>query len=341
MIQRLLCLTFAVLLCAPAWSADDEPTYDELIEQLKRPWFKVGLLIQIVGDYQGERPAGTSDGFSLGNARLSLGGDLDGGFSYFFQGTFAENAALLDGFVGIELSERTRLRFGLKKTPFSAEFLESAAGIDFVNRSRVVSALAPNRQLGAEFSGYTSNDRVHYSLGLFNGNRFAQSGTNDNDRLLSVGRIAWHGFDGEERRLVVAGSAGYSSDTMAVIPVGTLAGGFDGTRKLYGIDARYVDGPLLLAAEAIRADLDFTAGGSARPEGWYATVGYHVAERHQLLVRWDAFDPDTLGVDSDQLLLGYNFWPTQPTELQINLVFPTDGGSSDRTQLLVNAQVAF
>jgi len=64
------------------------------------------------------------------------------------------------------------LRFGLFKSPFSHEFLTSAASLDFVRRSQVVSALAPARRIGAQLRGALGGGLIAYRLGVFNGNGF-------------------------------------------------------------------------------------------------------------------------------------------------------------------------
>ncbi len=65
-----------------------------------------------------------------------------------------------------------------------------------------------------------------------------------------------------------------------------------------------------------------------------------LTEKSQLLVRWDKFEPDSGESSPDFFVFGYNLWPTQPTELQVNYVIPTRGDFGDQ-RVLVNAQVAF
>ena len=40
-------------------------------------------------------------------------------------------------------------------------------------------------------------------------------------------------------------------------------------------------------------------------------------------------------------MLGYNFWPSTPFELQLNYLLPVSDGDTDNHQILVNFQVTF
>jgi hypothetical protein len=223
---------------------------------------------------------------------------------------------------------------GRFKTPFSRELLTYAGSIDFVDRSRVVSALAPNRQVGVRLSGQL-DDHVSWAAGGFTG------GSNNvpGEPLLGVLRLEGSGIDvGEDGVLALAGQAGFGRDGA----VGAGAGGnaFRGDGVLLGVDGRFTSGPLLLAAEYIRADWDPTFGGDGDADGLYATVGWHVRENHQVLARWDRYRSVTALDADDAIVLGYNVWPTGASEIQVNGVFPMrDSGLPYR--LLVNFQIGF
>ena len=104
-------------------------------------------------------------------------------------------------------------------------------------------------------------------------------------------------------------------------------------------DARIQAGRLLLAGEWIGARLKTTAGPDTEPWGLHLTGGWSLGPRSQALVRWDRYD-DGPGSGSDHVLLGYNLWPTSPTEVQVNYVIPVDESASNH-RLLVNFQVGF
>jgi hypothetical protein len=60
---------------------------------------------------------------------------------------------LLEAIVSWSPDPRLMISAGRFKTPFSREFIQDIANIDFVNRSRVVVALVPNRQRGLRLRG--------------------------------------------------------------------------------------------------------------------------------------------------------------------------------------------
>jgi hypothetical protein len=84
---------------------------------------------------------------------ILLSGSLDGDFDYFLQTNFAASPSILDARVGWTASEQFGVWAGRFKTPVSAELLTFAGSLDFVNRSRMVEALAPGRQMGVQFRG--------------------------------------------------------------------------------------------------------------------------------------------------------------------------------------------
>lgn len=308
-----------------------EPVLDDLRAVFQQPGLTVGALLQAVMD------PGFDDQPARGQvaaARLRVSGDLDGGFRYDLQTNFAASPSLLDARVGWVHSDAFAIDAGRFKTPFSREFLTYAGSIDFVNRARVVSALAPNRQVGVRLSGRL-DEHVSWAAGGFTG------GSNNvpGEPLLGVFRIEGSGIDvGEEGVLALAGQVGFGQDGA----VGAGAGGnaFRGDGVLLGIDARFTSGPLLLAAEYIRGDWETTLGAEGDADGLYATVGWHLQENHQVLARWDRFRSASVLDADDAIVLGYNVWPTGATEIQVNGVFPMrDSGLPYR--LLVNFQIGF
>jgi len=70
-------------------------------------------------------------------------GNIDKKFSYFFQFDFTKSSAVLDAKLRYQYSTAFGIDAGLFKAPFSREYLTYAADIDFINRSQVVSTLAP------------------------------------------------------------------------------------------------------------------------------------------------------------------------------------------------------
>jgi hypothetical protein len=59
-----------------------------------------------------------------------------------------------------------------------------------------------------------------------------------------------------------------------------------------------------------------------------------------LLARWDHFDGDFIGTDSESIVGGINFSPTKFSEVQLNYSYPIEQGA-DFSQILLNLQLAF
>ncbi len=295
---------------------------------------RLGMLLQVVGDFQGEGRTRGQNGFTIPNARLRLTGELGGGFGVLLQANFTNTLSILDAAVRYRLGARATLQAGAFKAPFSREALTAAGDIDFVNRSQVVTALAPARQIGGQVAGRFS-DHWDYGLGVFNGNGIRPVG-NDNGSMLVAGRLGARPAD----RVDIAVSVAYSRDDDAPLGGGFLAS-FRGERTLVGADARLERGRWLLSAELIAARLDFLPGPAATPTGWHLTAGYGVGARGRLLVRWDAFRADGVQPNRDLLVLGYLVRTTTHTTFRINDVIPLAGGGLRRQQLLVGWQVAY
>lgn len=337
----LLAIALAPAVAAPQATDSEEPLLDELRRYFQRDALSVGILFQFVADFQADRSFAGNNGFSLANARVRVYGELDGGFGYLVQANLIDSPAVLDAEGHYRVTGALVLRGGLFKAPFSRESLTGAGSIDFVNRSQVVRALAPGRELGAQVGGDLLDGVISYGVGLFNGNRFDGNG-NDSNEFLWAGRISLvpGTLKGPEEgdRLELGINVGLSDDESATI--GDLATEFEGRRTLYGADARLTRGRLLVSGEVIAGRLEPDVGAAADPFGFHLTAGYKPSARSQLLFRWDSLSPDGLRRDLDLLIFGLNVWPTGVTELQVNYIIPTQD-SLDNHQVLVNAQVGF
>jgi hypothetical protein len=133
--------------------------------------------------------------------------------------------------------------------------------------------------------------------------------------------------------------AAFSNDRNVAIP--SVTGSFQGQRILFGADAEFQHEKWLLAGEWITASLDPPNSDSFQPWGYYATVGYNVAPRHQVLVRLDGFsDGQAFTTEEEELILGYNLLWTSALKVQVNYVTPLDeidaGTLGARLQLALN-----
>lgn len=325
-----------------AAAQDAEPKFDALVSNFQTEALKIGVLLQAIGDIQGTRIAPGMNGFSVGAAWIRLRGSLDGGFGYLFQSNLALSPSVLDAAVSYRAGDAVTVQAGRFKVPFSAEFLIYAGSIDFVSRSQVVAALAPNRDAGVQVSGRPGSGAVEYVVGAFNGNRSAAG--NDDGELLYAARVVWRPAiataSSPDDALEVAVNVANSNDTAAPIGIGFIPA-FTGTRTLVGADMRLTRGPWLATAEFISARLEPTVGPVRRPEGWQATGGYELTPKSQALLRWDVFRAAGIGPDVEQIVVGYNRWPTKATELQLNYIVPTNLGGFNHHRILVNLQLGF
>ncbi len=339
-----LTLVLSCVLFSPVAQAQEaeEPRLNDLIANFKKPYLSFGALFQFVADFQPERSFAGNNGFSIGNMRLSLSGELDQGIGYFFQTNVANSPAILDAKAYYRFSPALVVDVGLYKAPFSRELLTGAGNLDFARRSQVVTALAPARQIGASLRGDVADGVVSYGVGIFNGNKFNGNRNDSNDFLyvarLSVFPKALQGTRPGDR-LELAINVGRSQDEDTDFGGGFLFD-FEGEQTLVGADFRLTRDRFLLAGEFIAARLEFAVGPTADPTGFHLTGGYQLTQWSQFLVRWDSFSPDGVRADSDLVLLGYNVWPTGATQLRANYVIPTVGGV-DNHQLLMSAQLAF
>jgi phosphate-selective porin len=316
---------------------------DSLLTELARRFqtepLRLGMLLQVVGDFQDNRNDGVSNGFRVPNARLKLSGRLDNGFGYLVQTNFASSTVLLDAALSYRAAEVVTLQAGKFKVPFSGELLTAAGELDFIDRAQVVRALAPGRQLGAQAGGRVAHGVVQYGLGVFNGNT---GSSNDDDHLLTAGRVAIvpiGNSPSSTRHFEIAGNLAYSHDTD--VSLGSLGSSFAGRRTLYGADVRWRHDDWLVAGEFIGARLEPDSGRTTDPVGWQGTLGYHISRKVQLLARWDGLRPDGRAADSDLLLVGFRAWPTGA--VQFRLAYQRDLAITDASPhgVLAGAQLGF
>lgn len=315
--------------------SQETPLLDEFRTNFQKESFRIGALVQIVGDFQTERTMPGNNGFSIANMRLNLSGTLDEGFSYFLQTNFLNAPSILDAYMSYAPLHAMTVDAGLLKVPFSKEYLTSAADIDFVNRSQSVDAMTLGRQAGVQVRGGFENGMIRYRAGVFNGNTgFAG---NDNNDFLVAGRVSLFPFEQKSGQTLEIGINGGRSHDNGVLVLGTP---FTGVRTIAGADGRWTAGRVLLAAEYVATEYRVAGTGAKMPEGFYFTAGYMITDKSQILVRYDNFRSHGIGTDSDLFLAGYNLWPTAVTEIQVNIVVPRFNTAVNKPQLLLNTQVS-
>jgi hypothetical protein len=320
-----------------SFGQDEEPIYDEFIKNFKKDYFTLEMLLQAVADFQPERTIIGNNGFSVSNLRLRMFGHLDKNFSYFFQASFIISPLLLDAIVRYKFSDALMLSAGQFKAPFSKEFLTYAANIDFVNRAQATTLLSPRREIGFQLSGKFVDDLLEYRAGIFNGNG-PNKFSNDNNSFMYVGRIvATPKTDNSKYEIGL--NAGYSMDDDGSI----FAKSFKGKRTFLGGDFRAEVHNFLFSTEIIMNKLDGiidSAQSESEPYGYHITLGYKPLSNHQFLIRYDNLSPEGIISDSEFYIIGYNFWPTQVAELQLNYIIDSKQSEFKYHWILINFQIS-
>lgn len=309
--------------------AQDEPILDALRGRLKSDAFSLGILAQVGGTLQFD-PEDATNGFRVRAARISMRGNLDKGFNYFVQTELVSSITLLDARLGYNFNDRIGLHAGLYKAPFGGEYLITLSRVDFVNRS-LLTTLVPRRQVGVALHGTSASRIVEYTVGMFNGNGRTLGG-NDNNSMMFVGRVVLR--PQVAGNLAIGANFSYSED-------GT--GQARTTWRRVGGDFRYTRDQLLLSAEVVYTDNDpegaFTPGNN--PFGYHATLGYMIdADVQQVLLRFEGLQLDLPDVDfRNQLVFGYNYWPTRAFLLQLNYLLPVNDADLQNHAIVAKLQV--
>jgi phosphate-selective porin len=315
---------------------ENEPVYDEFIKNFKKDYFTLEMLFQVVADFQPERTIIGNNGFSVSNMRLKMKGNLDENFGYFFQANFTSSPLLLDAVVKYKFSSHFMMEAGQFKVPISKEFLTFAGDIDFVNRSQVAEFLAPKRDIGFQLSGKFINDLLEYRAGIFNGS--GANKLNNNNSFLFAGRIS--AKSKTETSSYEAGiNTGYSENSDGKI----ISMNFKGKKIFAGGDFRAEIHNFLFSTEVIMNKLDGlidSVQSTSEPFGYHITLGYKPFQNHQFLFRYDNLSPDGITSDSELYIIGYNFWPSKPTELQFNYIIDSKQTDFSNHWFLLNLQIS-
>jgi len=294
----------------------------------------LGALLQVDGTAS---RADTPNSFELRVARLRFRGAAHR-LRFFVQTDFVRRPAVLDTRLRLAVSEAVSVTAGLYKTPFSGELLLFRGNLSFLERSRVVNALAPRRQTGVSVRAHLVPGWLQIEGGVFNGNG-ARLRTNDNDAFLYVGRLTGELPLGGRGQLVVGANGAFSQDeALALSPAPAP---FTGRRTVGGADVRLTWNAWLFAAEGIVAHLAPAAGTAYQPRGLHVTGGYRVNDHHQVVLRADVYSDGRAATNEPSLVLvGYNVAWTPTAKLQVNYRAPmediTGGAVGARLQLALN-----
>ena len=329
--QKLLFIGVLFFILKADFFAQDKSLYELLKENFKKKYLSIGLQFQGLADFQPERNLAGNNGFRIANLKLKIKGDLDDNVGYYIQMNFVKSVSLYDAFISYKHSDLIKLDLGQFKSPFSTEELTSSSVIDFVNRSQVVSKIAPGRQIGLQLSGKLKEAHIFYTAGIFNGNGI--NTTNDNQHFLYLGRMGYSQNFNKNNKIDLALNAGFSKDDME---------SFQGDRFIAGGDFRLVVDNILLSSEYIFQKLKDSMKTKFTNLGYHITVGYSVSEIVQLLARWDSYIPDKLiGTENNLAILGCNISPNEFIFIRINYLINPDDKEFKHHRLLVSSQLVF
>jgi phosphate-selective porin OprO/OprP len=141
------------------------------IESLdKRSEIRLRALVQADGRFwfdDTQRPQ--TDTFLIRRAYSWVEGRLPYGVNFMLNPDFGGGTVVLqDAYLGIDLDDAVKFRFGKFKSPFGLERLQPTSNLSFVEFG-LPSLLAPNRDVGAMVYGDVFNRFAGYAAGVFNG----------------------------------------------------------------------------------------------------------------------------------------------------------------------------
>jgi hypothetical protein len=278
----------------------------------------VGTLLQV--DATVNEPERT-DGFEARVARVRLKGEVERA-AFFVQTELTAAPSLLDVRLRVPLNDRLVLRLGLYKSPFSASIIEFRGALPLPERPRVVNALAPRRQTGGHLAADLIPGALSLDVGVYNGNGRTLA-DNDNDSFLYIARVS--GMAAVSGATLAWGAnAGYSRD--ATVSIRNTASEFAGTRVPVGVDLSATAPRWRVLGEVLAVHLAPRQGDRQRPFGYAITTGVSPAEQHEVLLRYDHFNPDAprTGALEDRWSIGYTFFAAPAVQLRAEYNAPAD-----------------
>lgn len=309
------------------------PPYSVLKKLLNHGVLDVRLKLRILGGVQAEHDT-RRDGFEFQQVRAQAGGRLDK-FFYHLQVDAVASPVVVDALIGYQPWRALGFAIGRTKVPFSGEYLVDDTQIEFAERSEIVNAVAPKRQIGMQLDGAVASSRVRYRIGAYNGADMRQ--LDWARRLLYAGRIEGTPLklDFKSQQvgldLGVNGAFGWAEriDFSALAPFAPV-GPWAGSRLLAGADGRLRLGPAWLAGESIFANYsgDETIGArSFWAWGGYAEVGAQLLPRVvEIKVRYDALYATSSERYNQFIIGGITVFPTEFLRVHLDYAWGTGRG---------------
>jgi phosphate-selective porin OprO and OprP len=254
---------------------------------------KIRALLQADGRYFLDDEDVVDDTYLLRRARAIFEGSVGPYIGFRLMPDFAgDETTLFDAYVDVGVDPAT-LRAGKFKAPVGLERLQSAPYLHFAERA-YPTELAPNRDIGGQFLGSVSDERLTYALAVTNGTPDGQNSpaTNPDDNFELSARLFGEPLEG--LGIGVAGTIGDKEggfgeeDAVDFLPRYRSPGqntifeyaettGADGEHLRWTPQAYYYYGPFGLMAEYIQSELEVTNGtvtDSLQHEATQVTAAY-------------------------------------------------------------------
>lgn len=296
---------------------NSEPLSDELHEMLKSDPFNVGLLLQSTANYSfKEDDFNDGRSFGLGVARLRLGGELDGNFSYVLQMEFLRGVSAIDLALGYEKSEQFKIVVGAQKPDIGLDLQPNPGNTDFINRARLIGTMINSREVGVSAQG--TLNVFDYNVAVFNGQGLDIENDGNFMYLAKLGYTVELDANGS-----VYAAVNGALNTTEDHAVGNS--GFSATdRLIYGAYAKFDSDVWFGALEFLQTSFDDQEPTNERITGFYTTIGNKVTDRSEILGRWDHISYNNEDFNSNRFVLGWNYQATTLISFQVNALAEFD-----------------
>lgn len=235
------------------------------------------------------------DGTKFRRARFYFSGTAYNDMEFMLQIDFASgNVTFKNVYLGLNGLIRPKILIGQFEEPFSLDELSSSNGLSFLERAQPA-AFVPSRNVGFMLSDVSNDQNLTWNFGVFKqtddtGLAIYDGGANTTGRLTWTPRYAEKGA-----KLVHLGTAythkGLHNDEYRLRqrPETSISDRFVDTGNIAadnaghtGFEAAWVNGPLSLQGEYIKADVDGSAGQQDLDfSGHYLQASYWLTGEHR------------------------------------------------------------
>lgn len=232
------------------------------------------------------------NGSETRRARLYVSGLIYDNVDFKLQFDFAGgDSDLKDAYIGLQDFPLGKIRAGHFKEPFGLEELTSSKYITFIERSLPIEAFAPSRNAGVMLFDAFCDERATWAAGVFR-ETDGYGDIKEDGGYSATGRLtALPVFQNEGETLVHVGGAysyrnngrdstlGGDAAQFSASPEAHLLDPFVDTTsflshhvELYGVEGAWVNGPLSIQGEYMRARADINS--HANLDGYYVQGSY-------------------------------------------------------------------